>query len=217
VIALNAVGIDLTAFAVFSGAIGLGLGFGLQKIVSNLISGVILLLDKSIKPGDVIEIEKTYGWITSLGARYVSVRGRDGREYLIPNEDLITHRVTNWSFSSNLVRLDVPFGVAYDSDLRQVRALAVEAAKLPERVLGTPAPVCHVTEFAESTINLLLRFWIKDPTNGVTNVKGEVMLALWDSFKTHRVDLPPPQRQVWIKELPPIPANQWPRRDQAAE
>jgi small-conductance mechanosensitive channel len=217
VIALNSIGIDLTAFAVFSGAIGLGLGFGLQKIVSNLISGVILLLDKSIKPGDVIEIEKTYGWITSLGARYVAVRGRDGKEYLIPNEDLITHRVTNWSYSSSLVRLDVPFGVAYDSDLRQVRALAIEAAKIPERVVKVPAPVCHVTEFGESAIQLLLRFWIKDPTNGVVNVKGEVMLALWDAFKANRIELPAPQRQIWIKEPPPTPAAAWKRRDEAAE
>ncbi|MDJ0971595.1 MAG: mechanosensitive ion channel, partial [Kiloniellales bacterium] len=116
VIALNTVGIDLTALALFSGAIGVGIGFGLQKVVSNLISGVILLLDKSIKPGDVIELEDTFGWITSLGARYVSVNTRDGKEYLIPNEDLITHRVVNWSFSNQLVRLEIPIGVSYDSD-----------------------------------------------------------------------------------------------------
>src|SRR5471030_1656431 len=129
VVGLNTVGVDLTGLAVFSGAVGVGVGFGLQKIVSNLVSGIILLLDKSIKPGDVIEIDQTYGWITSLGARYVSVRSRDGKEYLIPNEDLITHRVVNWSFSSPLVRLDVEFGVAYGSDLRAVRALAVAAAQ----------------------------------------------------------------------------------------
>jgi len=210
-IALKAVGIDLTAFAVFSGAIGLGLGFGLQKIVSNLVSGVILLLDKSIKPGDVIEIEKTFGWITSLGARYVSVRGRDGKEYLIPNEDLITHRVTNWTYSTSLVRLDVPFGVAYDSDLRRVRALAVEAAAKPERVLKSPVPVCHVTEFGDSAVQLLLRFWIGDPANGVTNVKGEVMLALWDAFKANGVELPFPQRELRIRELPPSFAAPRPR------
>jgi small-conductance mechanosensitive channel len=215
IIALNSVGIDLSALAVFSGAIGLGLGFGLQKIVSNLISGVILLLDKSIKPGDVIEIEKTFGWITSLGARYVAVRGRDGREYLIPNEDLITHRVTNWSFSSSMVRLDVEFGVAYGSDLRQVRALAIEAARLPQRVLKSPAPVCHVTGFGESAITLVLRFWIEDPTNGVTNVKGDVMLALWDSLKAHGVELPAPQREVRITQLPPVPASAWPQRSAA--
>jgi small-conductance mechanosensitive channel len=215
VVALNAVGIDLTGFAVFSGAIGLGLGFGLQKIVSNLVSGVILLLDKSIKPGDVIEIEKTFGWITSLGARYVSVRGRDGKEYLIPNEDLITHRVTNWTYSSRLVRLDVEFGVAYDTDLRRARQVAIEAAQVPERVLKTPAPVCHVTQFGDNAVALLLRFWIEDATRGVTNVKGDVMLSLLDALKTNGIEIPPPQRQVWVKELPGIPANAWPRRDAA--
>jgi small-conductance mechanosensitive channel len=214
-IALNAIGIDLTGFAVFSGAIGLGLGFGLQKIVSNLISGVILLLDKSIKPGDVIEIENTFGWITSLGARYVSVRGRDGREYLIPNEDLITHRVTNWTFSSRLVRLDVEFGVAYGTDLRRARQVAIEAAQIPERVLKTPAPLCHVTQFGENAIGLLLRFWIDDATKGVTNVKGDIMLALWDTLKANGIEIPPPRRQVWVKELPGLPASTWPRRDAA--
>jgi small-conductance mechanosensitive channel len=202
VTALNSVGIDLTAFAVFSGAVGLGLGFGLQKIVSNLISGVILLLDKSIKPGDVIEIEKTFGWITSLGARYVSLRGRDGKEYLIPNEDLVTHRVTNWTYSSPLVRLDVEFGVAYASDLREVRRLAIAAAQLPERVLRAPLPVCHVTAFGDSAVMLVLRFWIADPTNGVTNIKGDVMLALWDSLKTHGIELPAPRREIRVASLP---------------
>ena len=199
IVALNTIGIDLTALAVFSGAIGVGIGFGLQKIVSNLVSGVILLLDESIKPGDVIEIEKTFGWITSLGARYVSVRSRDGKEYLIPNEDLITHRVTNWSYSNPQVRLDVPFGVAYGSDLHRVRELAIAAAMQPSRILKSPAPVCHVTEFAESTINFVLRAWIDDPSNGVTNVKGEIMLALYDSFAANGIELPFPQREIRVR------------------
>ncbi|HEX3415243.1 MAG TPA: mechanosensitive ion channel domain-containing protein, partial [Stellaceae bacterium] len=136
-IGLNAVGIDLTAFAVFSGAVGVGIGFGLQKIVSNFVSGIILLLERSIKPGDVIEVGSTFGSLTYLGARYASVRGRDGKEYLIPNENLITNQVVNWSYSSLLVRLDVPFGVAYDSDLHAVRELAVEVAKGTKRVLAS--------------------------------------------------------------------------------
>jgi small-conductance mechanosensitive channel len=206
IVALNSVGIDLTAFAVFSGAIGLGLGFGLQKIVSNLVSGVILLVDKSIKPGDVIEIEKTFGWITSLGARYVSVRGRDGKEYLIPNEDLITHRVTNWSYSSRLVRIDVEFGVAYGTDLHRARAVAVEAAKRPKRALKEPAPVCHVTQFGDSAIQLVLRFWIDDPTSGVTNIKGEVMLALWEALRDAGIEIPVPQRELVIKHWPAVVA-----------
>jgi small-conductance mechanosensitive channel len=210
-IALNSVGIDLTALAVFSGAVGVGVGFGLQKIVSNLVSGVILLLDRSIKPGDVIEVENTFGWITSLGARYVSVHARDGKEYLIPNEDLITHRVINWSFSSPLVRLDVPFAVAYGSDLRRVRELAVVAAGEPSRILKAPAPACHVTGFGASAVELLLRVWIRDPSNGVTNVKGEVLLALYESLNANGIEIPAPQLEVRVKnsgqppESHPIP------------
>src|SRR5215469_3195484 len=137
VIGLNAVGIDLTAFAVFSGAVGVGIGFGLQKIVSNFVSGIILLLERSIKPGDVIEVGTTHGSVTYLGARYASVRGRDGKEYLIPNENLITNQVINWSYSSSLVRLDAKFGVAYSSDLHTVRDLAIEVAKRTDRVPGS--------------------------------------------------------------------------------
>jgi small-conductance mechanosensitive channel len=134
-IGLNTVGIDLTALAVFSGAIGVGLGFGLQKIVSNFVSGIILLLEHSIKPGDVIEVGHAYGTVTSLGARYATVHGRDSKEYLIPNETLITNQVTNWSYSSPMLRLDVRFGVGYGSDLRQVRRLATEAAQATRRVI----------------------------------------------------------------------------------
>ena len=207
VIGLNTVGIDLTAFAVLSGAIGVGIGFGLQKIVSNFVSGIILLLERSIKPGDVIEVGKTYGWITSLGARYCSVRGRDGKEYLIPNETLITNEVVNWSYSSPQVRLDTEFGVGYDSDLREVRSMAIEAARQTKRVLPSPPPVCHITGFGDSAINLLLRFWIDDPSNGVTNVKGDVYLALWEVFREHAIELPFPQRDLRIRELPPALAE----------
>jgi small-conductance mechanosensitive channel len=201
-IGLNAVGINLTAFAVFSGAVGVGIGFGLQKIVSNFISGIILLLERSIKPGDVIEVGSTFGSVAYLGARYASVRGRDGKEYLIPNENLITNQVVNWSYSSRLVRLDVPFGVAYDSDLHAVRDLAVEAAKRTNRVLASPTPVCHLTGFGDSAVNLLLRFWINDPANGVANIKGAVLLGLWDAFKEHRIEIPFPHRDVRIRDLP---------------
>ncbi|MBV9826159.1 MAG: mechanosensitive ion channel [Alphaproteobacteria bacterium] len=201
-IGLNTVGIDLTGVAVFSGAVGVGLGLGLQKIVSNFVSGIILLLERSIKPGDVIEVGHTHGSITALGARYTSVRGRDGKEYLIPNESLITNQVVNWSYSSSMVRLDVRFGVGYDSDMREARRLAVEAAKGTKRVAATPEPVCHITEFGDNAVNMALRFWIDDPASGVANVKGDVFLALWDSFKENNVDLPFPQRDIRIRELP---------------
>jgi small-conductance mechanosensitive channel len=211
-IGLNAVGIDLTAFTVFSGAIGVGLGFGLQKIVSNFISGIILLSERSIKPGDVIEVGHTYGSVTALGARYTSVRGRDGKEYLIPNETLITNQVINWSYTNRFVRIDLAFGVAYGTDLRLVRRLAIEAAQQTRRVLPAPAALCHVTEFGDSGINFVLRFWIEDPANGVTNVKGDVFLALWDRFVEHRIEVPFPQRDLHLRDVPaalsrPAPAR----------
>ena len=150
-----------------------------------------------------------------MGARYASVRGRDGKEYLIPNETLITNQVTNWSYSSSLLRLDATFGVGYASDLRQVRTLAIEAARSVRRVVTAPAPVCHVTEFGENAIQLMLRFWIEDPANGVVNVKGEVYLALWDAFREHDIELPYPQREIRIRELPPALSQPRPTRSAA--
>src|SRR5665213_3410615 len=179
-IVLSTVGIDLSALAFFSGAVGVGLGFGLQKIVSNLVSGIILLADKSIKPGDVISVGDHFGRVVNMGARYTSVDTRDGREYLIPNEDFVTQRVANWTYSSDLVRLFVKFNTSYDSDPRKAQAAAVDAALSVERVLKKPAPACMLCEFGTTSIEFELWFWIKDPAAGVTNVKSEVLLALWD-------------------------------------
>lgn len=199
-IGLKAVGFDLTGLAVLSGAIGVGLGFGLQKVVSNLVSGVIILLDKSIKPGDVISLGETFGWIHSLGARYVSVVTRDGKEYLIPNEDLITGQVVNWSHSNDFVRLDLFFGTAYSDDPHLVRKIAVEAAESVKRVLKTRPSVCHIVGFGDSSVDYILRFWIRDPTEGLTNIKGNVYLALWDAFNEHGISIPFPQREVKVLE-----------------
>lgn len=197
-IGLKAVGFDLTGLAVLSGAIGVGLGFGLQKVVSNLVSGIIILLDKSIKPGDVISLGETFGWIESLGARYVSVVTRDGKEYLIPNEDLITGQVVNWSHSDEFVRLDLFFGTAYSDDPHLVRKLAIEAAGRVNRVLKDRPSVCHIVGFGDSSVDYILRFWIKDPTEGLTNIRGNVYLALWDVFKEHGITIPFPQREVKV-------------------
>jgi small-conductance mechanosensitive channel len=197
-IGLRTVGVDLTGLAVLSGAIGLGLGFGLQKVVSNLVSGVIILLDKSIKPGDVISLGETFGWINALGARYVSVVTRDGREYLIPNEDLITGQVVNWSHSNEFVRLDIHFGTAYGDDPHLVRRVAIEAAQNVERVLDFKKPVCHIVGFGDSSVDYILRFWISDPTQGLTNIRGNVYLALWDEFKENGISIPFPQREVRV-------------------
>jgi ribosome silencing factor RsfS/YbeB/iojap len=165
-IGLRIVGLDLTGLAVLSDAIGVGIGFGLQKAVSNLISGVIILLDKSIKPGDVISLGETFGWINSLGARYVSISTRDGRKYLIPNEDLITGQVVNWSHSKDFVRLDIDFGTAYGDDPHKVRKIAIEATRGVNRALSNPPTICHIVDFGDSSVDYFLRFWISDPNQG---------------------------------------------------
>ena len=197
-IGLKAVGFDLTGLAVLSGAIGLGLGFGLQKVGSTLVSGVIILLDKSIKPGDVISLGETFGWVDALGARYISITTRDGREFLIPNEDLITGQVVNWSHSNDFVRLDINFGAAYGDNPHDVRRIANGAARDCPRVLGARPPVCHIVGFGDSSVDYVLRFWIRDPTDGLTNIRGNVYLALWDAFQEHNISIPFPQREVRI-------------------
>lgn len=202
-IGLQSVGIQLSSLTVLGGAIGLGLGFGLQKVISNLISGVILLLDKSIKPGDVISIENTYGWINKLSARYVSVITRDGRETLIPNENLITNYVENWSFSDTKVRLRAPIGISYDADVRQAIDLCIQAAHNCPRVLDNPAPKCPIKGFGDNSVDIELRFWIADPANGVTNIKSAVYLEIWDLFHEHNIEIPYPQRDIHIKSSPP--------------
>jgi small-conductance mechanosensitive channel len=207
VAALNSVGIDLTGFAVFTGALGLGIGFGLQKVVSNLISGVILLLDRSVKPGDVIAVGNTYGWVNTMSARYVSLITRDGIEHLIPNEDLITQRVENWSYSNNLVRIRIPFGVSYRADPYKVRDIAVAAAADNPRVLKTPAPLCNMKEFGDSSVNFEILAWINDPVNGVANLRGQVLFALWDRLHEEGVEIPFPQRDLHLRSAEPIPVR----------
>ena len=197
-VSLTSVGIDLTALAVFSGAVGVGIGFGLQKVVSNLISGIILLLDRSIKPGDVIELQDTYGWINALGARFVSVITRDGKEHLIPNEDLITQKVINWSYSDTNVRMKVPVGISYDSDVDKAMHLLVEAAVETPRVLESPAPRCLLMGFGDNCVDLELRIWASDPNNGVANLKSAVLLKVWHKFHEHGIKFPFPQRDVHI-------------------
>jgi len=197
--ALAATGIDLTAITVFSGAVGVGIGFGLQKVVSNFISGIIILLDKSIKPGDTISLGDTFGSIRDLRSRFVSVITRDGREYLIPNEQMITNQVVNWSFSSDYVRIDVAFGTSYDSDPHEVSRIAIETAKQVARVSTHIAPVCWLTGFGASSLDFKLRFWIADPSNGLTNVRGQVLLGLWDAFKAAGIAIPFPHREIIMR------------------
>jgi small-conductance mechanosensitive channel len=200
-LALSSVGIDLTALAVFSGALGVGLGFGLQKIFSNLVSGVILLMDRSLKPGDVIAVNNTFGWINYLGARYASIITRDGTEHLIPNEEFITQRVENWSYSNDLVRLKIPIGISYHSDPRKAIALCVEAAGKVVRVKDDPEPKCQMMGFGDSSVNLELRIWISDPPNGRANVCSEVLLEVWDKFHENGIEIPFPQRDLHVKSV----------------
>ncbi|MCH2548273.1 MAG: mechanosensitive ion channel [Alphaproteobacteria bacterium] len=198
IVSLTSVGIDLTAFAVFSGAVGVGIGFGLQKVVSNLISGIILLMDRSIKPGDVIELGDTYGWINSLGARFVSVITRDGKEHLIPNEDLITQKVINWSYSDTNVRLKVPVGISYSSDVNKAMDLLIEAAIETPRVLESPSPRCLLIGFGDNSVDLELRVWAADPNNGIANLRSAVLVKVWNKFNSNGIEFPFPQRDVHL-------------------
>ena len=199
IVTISSLGIDFYAFAFIGGAVGLGIGFGLQKVVSNLFSGLVLLLDRSIKPGDVIAVDDTYGQVRYMGARYASVVTRDSTEYLIPNEDLITNRVVNWSFSSNRLRLKVDVGVSYRSDIHKVMELMIAAACGIERVLDDPLPICQLKDFGEHFIEMELRFWIRDPENGISNVSSEVRIAIWDAFKANGIVIPYPQRVVHMR------------------
>lgn len=200
---LQAVGIDLTAFAVFSGALGLGVGLGMQRTIGNLFAGFSMLADRSIKPGDVIEVETgdgpTYGEVKTLGARYVAVRTRSGTETLIPNEMLISNAVTNWSFSDRRVRRSIPVGVAYETDVELAMKLCVDAALRCQRVLKLPAPVCQIKGFGDSSVDLELRVWLDDPEDGVANVSSAVYLEVWKAFREHKIEIPFPQRDLHIK------------------
>ncbi len=209
---LSGLDLNLTVFAVFAGALGVGLGFGLQKVVSNLISGIVILLDRSIEPGDTISLGHTgtaggpptgtFGWVKELRARFVSVVTRDGREYLIPNEDFITKEVINWSYSDELVRLEVKFRASYDADPHEVRRLALEAAATVPRVVVDPPPACWLASFGEFSLEFLLRFWITDPQNGLASVQGTVLLAVWDKLKEAGIEVPYPRREIRLQ--PPL-------------
>ncbi|MGL1920114.1 MAG: mechanosensitive ion channel [Hyphomicrobiales bacterium] len=199
---LNIIGLDLSVFTFFSGALGVGLGFGLQKIVSNFVSGIILLVDQSVQPGNVIEVGGTFGKVKSLGARYTSVETRDGHEYLIPNERFITQEVVNWDFSHPKVRRKVSIGVSYNTDVELAMKLIVEATIGVERILPNPTPVARLVSFGDSSVNLEARFWVQDPSNGVANITSDFLLNVWKLFKEHKIEIPYPQQDIHIKEFP---------------
>ena len=208
-ISLRAAGIHMTAIAVTGGAIGLGIGVGLQKIGSNLISGIMLLMSKPIHRGDVIVFEKSsgdtgWGWVTQMGLNYVQVATRNGSLLLIPNEVFVTQKIENLSYDDNLLRLNIPFGIAYESDLNKAKTLALSAATSIDRILKIPEPKCLVMEYGDSAVNLELRVWINDPKNGIDNVKDVVLMAVWDSFHANGIVIAFPQRDLHIKSAVPL-------------
>jgi len=197
-VVMSAVGINLSALAIFSGAAGVGIGFGLQKIVANFISGIILLADKSVKPGDLVTIGDSSGRISAMKTRYISVAAGDGREFLIPNEDLVTQKVVNWTYTDKNTLVKVSFGTNYDADPRLVCKLAIEIAAAAPRAIKSKPPNCILTEFAEVGMKFSLTFWIADP-DGMDNVKSDVMLSLWEAFKREGIRVPYPVREIRIR------------------
>jgi small-conductance mechanosensitive channel len=202
--AISTTGMDLTALAVFGGALGVGIGLGLQRVVANLFSGLILLLDKSIKPGDVVAVAGTYGWVNTLGGRYVSVVTRDGIEHLIPNEEFITTRVENWTHSDSKVRIKLPVGVHYNSDVERALEICVECAAKVSRVLRDPAPVCQLRAFGDNSVDLELRLWVGDPMNGINNVRSDTLRLIWKAFHEEGIEIPYPQRDLHLRSAEPL-------------
>jgi small-conductance mechanosensitive channel len=205
-IGLNAAGVDLTALTVLTGAVGLGLGFGLQSIAANFVSGFVLLMDRSIKPGDVISLSgqsgtstENFGWVQELRGRYVVVRDRDGVEMLVPNQQLISNAVINWSYTDPRIRLKLPIRISYRDDPELALKILLVACEGQARVLREPAPVSRLMHFSDSGIELELRFWISDPQEGVNNVRSEVNRAIWRLFKEHQITIPLAQREIIVR------------------
>ena len=205
---LNTIGIDLTAFAVVGGAVGIGIGFGLQKITSNFISGIILLFEKSVENGDLIELsDGTYGFIRKMGARYILIETFDSKEILIPNEDFITSRVINWTYSNNQGRVEIEIGVSYKSDIHKAYQIILNAAKVHPRCIEDPHPVCYLRQFGDSSVNFSLYFWVEDVTLGRFSPKSDVMFTIWNEFKKNDIEIPFQQRDLYIKDAININLN----------
>lgn len=207
-IGIGVLGIDLTAFAVFSGAFGLAVGFGLQKTIGNLIAGIILLMDRSIKPGDVIVVGDSFGWVNKIGVRAVSVITRDGKEHLIPNEDLMTREVENWSYTDRNVRVRIPVKVSYACDLKLAQSLMLRATQESPRVLDTPKSNVRLTAFGDNGVEHEILVWISDPEDGVGNVRSDVLNRLWLLFKEHGIEIPYPVRDVRVTRWTEKPGEQ---------
>jgi small-conductance mechanosensitive channel len=198
IVILKTFGVDMTALAVIGGAIGVGIGFGLQKIASNFISGIILLLEKSVEVGDIVELDggKIYGTIKHFAGRYTLVEELDGKEIMIPNEEFIINKVTNWTYSNNRARIDISFGVALKTDLEKAQEIMTRCASEHPRCLSYPEVEWYVTGFGEYDIKVTLYMWISDVVEGRMKPKSEVIMAIWKEFKENKIEIPYPQREV---------------------
>ena len=202
-LALDIIGIDLTALTIFSGAVGIGLGFGLQKIASNFMSGMILLFEKTISPDDLIELaDGTSGHIRRTGARFTLLETFDGKEIMIPNEEFITNRVTNLTYTNKKGRINVMVGVSYDSDIHVARDLMLKAAAAHPKCIDDPEPLCSIIEFGDSAVLFKLSFWVEDVNDGTREPQSEVMFAIWDAFKANGIKMPYPQREIYLRRAP---------------
>lgn len=196
--ALGIVGLDLSLFAFFAGALGVGVAFSLQNIFSNFFSGFILLIDRSVKPGDVISIDqgKVVGVVQKLNARYISLKTREGKKHLIPNQQIITQTIENWSYNDSIIRLEIPFKVSLNTDLHLVEKILCDIATKTKRVLSSPAPCVRFSSLIDNAVSLKLRVWIQDPENGLSGVQSDIIFNAWKQFKVHAIKVPYPPREV---------------------
>ena len=200
--ALSAVGVDLTALSVLGGAVGVGLGFGLQKLAANYVSGFVILFERSLRIGDTVKVDNFEGVVTDIKTRYTLIRAGNGREAIVPNEKVITERVENLSLADTRVLLSTDVAVGYDSDVDQVREILCGAALASTRVLKDPRPVCHLARFGADGLEFTLLFWIEDPSKGELGVRSEVNLAVLKGLRSAAIDIPYPQRVVHVKSEP---------------
>ncbi len=199
-ITLNILGIDLTSLTVLSGALGIGIGFGLQKIAANFISGMILLFERSLKPGDLIELEGGItGYVRHSSSRATLIETIDGKEVLVPNEEFIVKQVINWTLNNPSARVTITLGVSYGSDIEKARALILEAANAHPRCVTAPEPTCFLDNFGDNSVDFIAYFWVDDINQGFRNIKSEILFSIWHKFKEHNIEIPFPQRDLHIK------------------
>jgi len=199
-VTLNIIGIDLTSLTILGGAIGIGLGFGLQKIASNFVSGMILLIERALKIGDLIELEDgTFGYVRKFFSRATLIETIDGKEVIVPNEEFIIKQVVNWTLTNSKARITINLGVSYSCDIEQAQNLILEATNAHPRCLKNPEAVCWLDAFGDSSVDFILYFWIDDVNAGLRNIKSEVLFSIWNKFKENNIEIPFPQRDLNIK------------------